>query len=96
MKPVTRQYAFDVPGVTQGTSQWLKVLYPYSQPDLREEECSGASFAHIFGAKAPAVENLIIQRQIMGPCWLKFTNVTPHKTRVLHSRYPYWSISTIF
>jgi len=82
MKPVTRQYSFDVDGVAHGTTKWLKVLYPYSGTELRDEELSGASFAHIFAAKTPAVENIIIQKQIMGPCWLKITNVQQHNSRV--------------
>lgn len=82
MKKVTRQYHFDAPGVAAGTSDFLKVLYGYEHDELRDEELSGASYAHIFGAKSPAIENLIVQKRIMGPCWLAFSNVQAHKHKV--------------
>lgn len=96
MKKVTRQYHFDAPGVTHGTSEFLKVLYSYEHDELRgtglhlhppfpsdspDDELSGATYAHVFGAKATAIENLIIQRKIMGPCWLLISNVKPHKSK---------------
>jgi DNA polymerase alpha subunit A len=80
MKPVTRRYHFDVDGVAQGDSTFLKMKYPYTDPPIDDGKLSGRSYAHIFGARTSAIENLIMKKRLMGPCWLKLTGVKPHDT----------------
>lgn len=55
----------------------MKICYGYDQPVV-DRGLSGNYYAAIFGAATSASENLIIQKKIMGPCWLRFQNVTVH------------------
>ncbi len=43
---------------------------------------TGQSFSHIFGATTSATESLLIKRRLMGPGWLKITNVAEDNAKV--------------
>ncbi|BEJ14180.1 hypothetical protein CspHIS471_0313540 [Cutaneotrichosporon sp. HIS471] len=73
-KFVNRKYAFEDHTVDHGESEWMKVVYPYNQPEIPLSS-TGATFSHIFGANTSAFELLMLKRRIMGPCWLKITDV---------------------
>lgn len=75
---VTRAYSFDVDGVAQGESTFLKIKYPYSDPAIDENRIQGRNYAHIFGTRTSAIENFIMKKKLMGPCWVKITGVRPH------------------
>ncbi|KAJ3026454.1 UNVERIFIED_CONTAM: DNA-directed DNA polymerase alpha catalytic subunit pol1 [Siphonaria sp. JEL0065] len=66
---VSRKYAFEIPGVPV-ESDYLKVAYSYKYNPI-PLDTSGQCFSHIFGTNANALENFIIKRKIMGPCWLE-------------------------
>ncbi|KAJ3136539.1 DNA polymerase alpha catalytic subunit, partial [Physocladia obscura] len=68
-KPVTRKYAFEIPGIPV-ESEYLKVAYPYKFGQI-PSDTSGVTFSHIFGTNASALENFLIKRKIMGPCWIE-------------------------
>lgn len=79
-KEVHRAYYFDQIDVPQGYSKFLKVSYSYSNPSFDDSVVNGGNtYSHIFGSKTSAVENLIIQKKIMGPCWLSFSGVRLHE-----------------
>eukprot|EP01124_Arcella_intermedia_P024561 TRINITY_DN4165_c0_g1_i4.p1 TRINITY_DN4165_c0_g1~~TRINITY_DN4165_c0_g1_i4.p1 ORF type:complete len:1349 (+),score=392.60 TRINITY_DN4165_c0_g1_i4:85-4047(+) len=84
-KPVRRKYAFDEPGVVQGESDFLKVVYSYEYPEVPDKSLRGNSFAFIFGTKTSPTENFIVQRKIMGPCWLRITNFQAQSTKLCWS-----------
>ncbi|GMK53505.1 hypothetical protein CspeluHIS016_0100910 [Cutaneotrichosporon spelunceum] len=72
-KFVDRKYAFEDHTVEHGESEWMKVVYPYNQPEI-PLGTTGATFSHVFGANTSAFELLVLKRRIMGPCWLKITD----------------------
>lgn len=68
-KFVNRKYAFEDHSIDRGESEWMKVVYPYDQPQIGEG-LTGQTFSHVFGANTTAFELLALKRRIMGPCWL--------------------------
>lgn len=70
IKPCTRKYAFEMPGVPKET-EYLKLLYPYDKPAL-PMETKGETFSHVFGTNTSLFEQFVLWKNIMGPCWLRF------------------------
>lgn len=72
-KPVKRQYAFADSSVPREETDYLKVIYDAKLPIPTEEVCEqgGEHFAKILGAGASTVENFIVKRKLMGPCWIR-------------------------
>ena len=65
---VTRSYAFgekDVPV----ESEYLEVRYSSEFPAL-PADLAGETFSTVFGTNTSALEMLILDRRIKGPCWL--------------------------
>jgi len=65
---VTRAYAFgekDVPV----ESEYLQVRYSAEFPAL-PADLVGETFSHVFGSNTSALEMLILDRRIKGPCWI--------------------------
>ncbi|KAI9346208.1 hypothetical protein BDR26DRAFT_956003, partial [Obelidium mucronatum] len=73
-RPVSRKYAFELPGIPV-ESDYLKVVYSYKYHPIPSDTV-GQCFSHIFGANTNALENFIIKRKIMGPCWLAIQKPT--------------------
>ncbi|KAI2637333.1 hypothetical protein GGS21DRAFT_472645 [Xylaria nigripes] len=69
IKACNRRYAFELPGIPR-EAQYLKLLYPYTKPQLATE-VSGETFSHIFGTNTALFEQFVLWKNIMGPCWLK-------------------------
>ncbi|KAG6831739.1 hypothetical protein H0H87_004008 [Tephrocybe sp. NHM501043] len=69
-KFVKRKYAFGEKDVPREESQWLKVVYGFSDPQIPINACS-PNIAQIFGTNTSAFELLVLKRKIMGPCWLE-------------------------
>jgi DNA polymerase alpha subunit A len=78
-KFVKRNYAFNDPSIPRSETDYLKVKYSAKYPVPSEEICmqGGTSFAKILGAGASLVENFIVKRQLMGPCWVRIQNPQP-------------------
>ncbi|KAF8655036.1 hypothetical protein AX16_003272 [Volvariella volvacea WC 439] len=72
-KFVKRKYAFDIQDVPRKETQWLKVVYPFTEPQVVAGAHSPC-IAHIFGTNTSAFELLVLKRKIMGPCWLVVKN----------------------
>jgi len=69
---VTRSYVFgekDVPV----ESEYLEVRYSSEFPVL-PADLAGETFSHAFGTNTSALEMLILDRRIKGPCWLDVTS----------------------
>ena len=50
------------------------MVYPakYGHPtDFKALDHGGASFSKVFGGRTPALENFLLKRDLMGPCWLR-------------------------
>ncbi|XP_024937834.1 DNA polymerase alpha catalytic subunit [Cephus cinctus] len=65
---VSKLYAFDKEGVPT-YSDYLEVRYSASYPPI-DSNYTGNTFEHIFGSSVSALELLLIERNIKGPCWL--------------------------
>ncbi len=79
LKPVKRKYAFGFAEVPREETTWLKVKYPAHGPGykhaLSEEVCAGGkTYQRIFGANTDLLEDFIVRRKLMGPCWVTIRN----------------------
>ena len=81
-KPVSRQYAFEDPSIPREVTQYLKVVYDaqYPVPDAAVCEQGGQAVARILGAGASTLENFIVKRNLMGPCWIQIRNPVANPT----------------
>ncbi|KAG7093423.1 hypothetical protein E1B28_007104 [Marasmius oreades] len=69
-KFVERKYAFGDPDVPREETPWLKIAYPFSEPQL-PNTIQSPNIAKVFGTNTSAFELLVLKRKIMGPCWIK-------------------------
>jgi len=69
MRPVEKNYSFEMP-VPNGTSKFLEIWYKFNYQQLPNQMKGGKTFSHIFGINTTPLEHLIIQKKIMGPCWI--------------------------
>ncbi|KAF2473440.1 uncharacterized protein BDR25DRAFT_282974 [Lindgomyces ingoldianus] len=69
IKPCTRKYAFELPGIPK-EADYLKLLYGYEKTPL-STDLTGETFSHVFGANTSLFEQFVLWKNIMGPCWLK-------------------------
>ncbi|XP_012148940.1 DNA polymerase alpha catalytic subunit [Megachile rotundata] len=65
---VTKYYAFEQEG-TPAKSEYLEVRYSANCPAM-PFDYSGPSIERVFGTTVNALELLLIERNIKGPCWL--------------------------
>lgn len=76
-KPETMKYAFELPGVPKQT-EYLKILLPFKTAKNKNlvmpSEIEGVNFLRIFGCNANIFESFVLQRNVMGPCWLEIKN----------------------
>ncbi|KAI7870185.1 DNA polymerase family B-domain-containing protein [Spinellus fusiger] len=68
----TRKYAFELPDIPAET-KYLRIGYGFNQPAL-PMELKGKTFSHVFGINTNPLEHFLIERDIMGPCWLVIKN----------------------
>ena len=75
-KVVKRNYAFDDPSIPREDTQYLKVIYDAKYPVPPSEVCAagGQYIQKILGAGASTLENFIVKRKLMGPCWIRIKN----------------------
>ncbi len=85
MKPVTRNYAFELAGVPREPAKYLKLLYSAVFPPL-PGDASGDTFARVFGAPTSSMEHLLLKRRLQGPCWLRLcgASLRNHPAPVSH------------
>lgn len=76
-KPETKKYAFELPNIPHET-EYLKVLLPYQTSKSKNvtipAELEGDTFCHVFGGNTNIFESFVVQRKVMGPCWLEIKN----------------------
>lgn len=75
-KPQRMKYAFELPGVPKD-AEYLKILLPYktarNKGVVMPAEVEGETFSRIFGTNSNIFESFVLQRNVMGPCWLDIT-----------------------
>lgn len=93
-KWVTKSYAFELPDIPRGESQYLLVEYSmYSERaggGAEDFPSSGTHYSHVFGANQSTIERFLLAHKIMGPCWLRLdTNegISREKTGASHCKY---------
>lgn len=74
-KEVKKHYSFEKEG-TPKTSDYLEVRYNARYPTINSDY-SGQAIEHVFGTTVNALELLLIERKIKGPCWLDIKNISP-------------------
>ncbi|KAK4050302.1 DNA-directed DNA polymerase alpha catalytic subunit pol1 [Microbotryomycetes sp. JL201] len=74
---VRRKYAFGIKGIPREETDWVEVKCDFPKPSIRGGEsneipldASGERFSHVFGTRNSAFELFVVERKIMGPCWL--------------------------
>ena len=84
-KKVTREYTFGDSDVPRGKTDYLKVVYDgkYDVPEW--DVCLGQTkktkkIHKIFGGGASVLENFILKRKLMGPCWVRLYNAQSSST----------------
>ena len=65
---MNKKYCFEISDVPV-ESDYLEVRYSCKFPEVTQLE--GDTFCKIFGAKTSALENLLLHKNIYGPCWLE-------------------------
>ncbi|KAI9250709.1 DNA polymerase family B-domain-containing protein [Helicostylum pulchrum] len=73
METCQRKYVFGMPGVPR-EAEYIKLNYPYTDYQF-PQEATGSTFSNIFGTTVSPLEGFLIQKKIMGPCWLEFKNL---------------------
>lgn len=71
-RKVEKNYAFEMP-IENGTSNFLEIRYKGKYPAMPQFR-PGRTFTHVLGTNTSLLELLIIQKQIMGPCWITIKN----------------------
>lgn len=72
-KPEVKKYAFELADIPK-EAEYLKVLLPFNNETNRNimpANIEGSTFRHVFGTNANMFESFVMQRNIMGPCWLE-------------------------
>ncbi|KAI8386945.1 hypothetical protein BD560DRAFT_321341 [Blakeslea trispora] len=69
METCNRKYAFDSTE-TPAEASYIRLNYSYIDYEL-PVTLKGRTFSRVFGANTGPLEHWIIQRHIMGPCWIR-------------------------
>ncbi|XP_011708044.1 PREDICTED: DNA polymerase alpha catalytic subunit [Wasmannia auropunctata] len=77
-KEVNMHYSFEKEG-TPKTSDYLEVRYDACYPAINSDY-SGRAIERVFGTTVNALELLLIERRIKGPCWLDIKNTSQEYT----------------
>ncbi|GAA5879617.1 hypothetical protein JCM3774_004286 [Rhodotorula dairenensis] len=71
---VKRRYAFGIKGVPRKETNWLEVTCDFPVGKRNEVDvpidASGEMYSRVFGSTATPFERFVVDRKIMGPCWL--------------------------
>ncbi|GAA5933337.1 uncharacterized protein JCM15063_001287 [Sporobolomyces koalae] len=74
---VKRRYVFGIKGIPRKETNWLEVSADFpsnkagrmSKSDI-PVDASGELYSHVFGTTATPFERFVVDRKVMGPCWL--------------------------
>jgi DNA polymerase alpha subunit A len=82
-RPASKKYAFELTDVPR-ECDYLEVLYPFSsilpsrttvdvEPPLAND-LQGKTFSRVFGTTTALFERFVLERKVMGPCWLQIVD----------------------
>lgn len=72
-RPIEKNYAFELP-IPNGKGKFLEIRYKANHPPFPPYMKGGETFSHLFGANTSVMEHFIIQKKMMGPCWMTIQN----------------------
>ena len=83
-RPVSKKYAFELTDVPR-ECDYLEVLYPFSSITPRSRfkltqepvlpfDLQGKTFSRVFGTTTALFERFVLDRKVMGPCWLQIVD----------------------
>lgn len=81
-RPTSKKYAFELVDVPR-ECDYLEVLYPFSStsPITRTNletqlpfDLQGKTFSRVFGTSTALFERFVLERKVMGPCWLQIVD----------------------
>lgn len=78
-KEVKKHYSFENEGSPK-TSDYLEVRYNARYPAINSDY-SRLAMERVFGTTVNALELLLVDRKIKGPCWLDIKNISPTARR---------------
>lgn len=83
-KVVKRKYAFGDSSIPREEREYFKVVYDAKYPMPSQDICQNGkeTFSHIFGSGSSTLENFILKRKLMGPCWVRVYDVSTTRTPV--------------
>ncbi|KAK4703657.1 DNA polymerase alpha subunit A, partial [Phenoliferia sp. Uapishka_3] len=73
---VKRKYAFGIKGIPRGETDWIEATCDWPTDGKMDlpMDVSGERFSHVFGTNTSVFEIFVLDRKIMGPCWLNIAN----------------------
>ena len=80
-RPVLKNYCFEEGGVPREETEYVEVRYPASCPEL-SSTTTGRTFSKVFGTRTSCMEQFILSRDLMGPCWLELRGLKPNRGTV--------------
>ncbi|GAA5873099.1 hypothetical protein JCM8547_006792 [Rhodosporidiobolus lusitaniae] len=80
---VKRRYAFGIKGIPRTETNWLEVSCDFPTGTRKDADipidASGEHYSRVFGTTATPFERFVVDRKIMGPCWLNLKNPKVNK-----------------
>jgi len=75
-KKTPLKYAFELRDVPREETDYLEVQYPMcAEKDRLTYNLQGKTFSRIFGTHQSAIEQLLLSRDLMGPCWIRIKGI---------------------
>ncbi|KAL9560426.1 hypothetical protein PS6_000158 [Mucor atramentarius] len=74
MTTAEKKYVFSGSDIPREAT-YIKLNYSYKDYEFPTTQ-SGKTFSHVFGANTNPLEHFLIQKDIMGPCWLNLDQCT--------------------
>eukprot|EP00127_Corallochytrium_limacisporum_P006123 Clim_evm72s218 gene=Clim_evmTU72s218 len=96
-KAVSKKYAFELPGVP-AEGEYLEVQVSGDSYTI-DPNRTFETFSHVFGTNTALTERLVMDLDLMGPCYLEIKNPTPVPSKFGYSKFectiPTYSNGTI-
>ena len=68
------QYVFEIGDISRAVRKYYKVRYSFKINNLKQQiepDWEGETYKYVIGTSYTALQLLIINKKIKGPCWVK-------------------------
>jgi len=86
--PARMKYSFREGKAVPAEAEYLKICYSYKEPRIPPHLHSGKTYSKIFGTRASAMERFLLERGLVGPCWVSIP-VSPNERAVSWAKKEY-------